>query len=438
MPLPVVAIVGAPNAGKSTLFNRLLGRRKAIVAEMPGVTRDRITGEAEFEGRRLILVDTGGLIPGETDDLTRQVRNEALKAADGSDLILFVIDARAGITAIDLEVAGLLRSCGRPVLSVANKIDAASVEGLELDLYRLGLGEVIPLSAEQGRGLDLLVERVNSLLPESEVQESQSAIPLALIGRPNVGKSSLFNRIVGEERSLVDPQPGTTRDPVDATFTLRETCYRIIDTAGIRRRAQTGDMVEWVSVVKARQALDEAQMVIVLVDISGEISHQDQALLGLVAERRTPAILALNKIDLLADRGPELNDRIEGVRDAMRFSSHVPVVPISVRTGEGIPSLLDRLEYLRDQIHRRFTTAQLNRALNAIVNKKHPPSDRGRPVRFFYMTQVGTAPPRFMLFSNGGRVGVAYRRFLVSQLRDHLGLDDSPLALRIRRRPSSR
>lgn len=438
MPLPVVAIVGAPNAGKSTLFNRLLGRRKAIVAEMPGVTRDRITGEAEFEGRRLILVDTGGLIPGETDDLTRQVRNEALKAADGSDLILFVIDARAGITAIDLEVAGLLRSCGRPVLSVANKIDAASVEGLELDLYRLGLGEVIPLSAEQGRGLDLLVERVNSLLPESEVQESQSAIPLALIGRPNVGKSSLFNRIVGEERSLVDPQPGTTRDPVDATFTLRETCYRIIDTAGIRRRARTGDMVEWVSVVKARQALDEAQMVIVLVDISGEISHQDQALLGLVAERRTPAILALNKIDLLVDRGPELNDRIEGVRDAMRFSSHVPVVPISVRTGEGIPSLLDRLEYLRDQIHRRFTTAQLNRALNAIVNKKHPPSDRGRPVRFFYMTQVGTAPPRFMLFSNGGRVGVAYRRFLVSQLRDHLGLDDSPLALRIRRRPSSR
>lgn len=438
MPLPVVAIVGAPNAGKSTLFNRLLGRRKAIVAEMPGVTRDRITGEAEFEGRRLILVDTGGLIPGETDDLTRQVRNEALKAADGSDLILFVIDARAGITAIDLEVAGLLRSCGRPVLSVANKIDAASVEGLELDLYRLGLGEVIPLSAEQGRGLDLLVERVNSLLPESEVQESQSAIPLALIGRPNVGKSSLFNRIVGEERSLVDPQPGTTRDPVDATFTLRETCYRIIDTAGIRRRARTGDMVEWVSVVKARQALDEAQMVIVLVDISGEISHQDQALLGLVAERRTPAILALNKIDLLVDRGPELNDRIEGVRDAMRFSSHVPVVPISVRTGEGIPSLLDRLEYLQDQIHRRFTTAQLNRALNAIVNKKHPPSDRGRPVRFFYMTQVGTAPPRFMLFSNGGRVGVAYRRFLVSQLRDHLGLDDSPLALRIRRRPSSR
>lgn len=438
MPLPVVAIVGAPNAGKSTLFNRLLGRRKAIVAEMPGVTRDRITGEAEFEGRRLILVDTGGLIPGETDDLTRQVRNEALKAADGSDLILFVIDARAGITAIDLEVAGLLRSCGRPVLSVANKIDAASVEGLELDLYRLGLGEVIPLSAEQGRGLDLLVERVNSLLPESEVQESQSAIPLALIGRPNVGKSSLFNRIVGEERSLVDPQPGTTRDPVDATFTLRETCYRIIDTAGIRRRARTGDMVEWVSVVKARQALDEAQIVIVLVDISGEISHQDQALLGLVAERRTPAILALNKIDLLVDRGPELNDRIEGVRDAMRFSSHVPVVPISVRTGEGIPSLLDRLEYLQDQIHRRFTTAQLNRALNAIVNKKHPPSDRGRPVRFFYMTQVGTAPPRFMLFSNGGRVGVAYRRFLVSQLRDHLGLDDSPLALRIRRRPSSR
>lgn len=438
MSLPVVAIVGAPNSGKSTLFNRLLGRRKAIVAAIAGVTRDRITGEAEFEGRRLILVDTGGVIPGETDDLTRRVRDEALKAADGSDLILFVIDARAGLTAIDLEVAGLLRSCGRPVLPVANKIDAASVEGLELDLYRLGLGEVIPLSAEQGRGLDLLVDRVNGLLPESKVQEDPSAIPLALIGRPNVGKSSLFNRIVREERSLVDPHPGTTRDPVDATFTLRETRYRIIDTAGIRRRARTGGAVEWVSVVKARQALDEAKIVIVLVDVSGEISHQDQALLGLVADRRTPAILALNKVDLLADRGPALSSRIKGVRDAMRFSSHVPIVPISARTGDGVPSLLERLENLRDQTHRCFTTAQLNRALNAIVNQKHPPSDRGRAVRFFYMTQTGTSPPRFILFSNGGRVGVAYRRFLVARLRDHLGLDVSPLALRIRRRPSSR
>lgn len=438
MPLPVVAIVGAPNGGKSTLFNRLVGKRKAIVDEMAGVTRDRITGEAEFEGRRLILVDTGGVVPGETDNLTRRVRDEALKAVDGADLILFVIDARAGLTAIDLEVAALLRSSGRQILPVANKIDAASVEGLELDLYRLGLGEVIPLSAEQGRGLDLLVERVNELLPQSEVQEDPSATPLALIGRPNVGKSSLFNHIVCEERSLVDPQPGTTRDPVDAIFTVRETRYRIIDTAGIRRRARTGGAVEWVSVVKARQALDEAEIAIVLIDVTEEISHQDLALLGLVGERRTPAILALNKIDLLSDRGPALRTRLEAMRDAMRFASHVPVVPISALTGHGVPSLLERLEDLRDQIHRQFNTAQLNRALNAIVNEKHPPSDRGRPVRFFYMTQAGTAPPRFLLFSNGGRVGVAYRRFIVSRLRDHLDLGLSPLALRIRRRPSKR
>lgn len=438
MPLPVVAIVGAPNAGKSTLFNRLIGKRKAIVDEMPGVTRDRITSEAEFDGRRLILVDTGGVVPGETDNLTRRVRDEALKAVAGADLILFVIDARAGLTAIDLEVAGLLRSSGRRILPVANKIDAASVEGLELDLYRLGLGEVIPLSAEQARGLDLLVDRVNELLPKSEVVEDASAIPLALIGRPNVGKSSLFNHMVSEERSLVDPQPGTTRDPVDAIFTVRETRYRIIDTAGIRRRARTGGAVEWVSVVKARQALDEAEIAILLSDVSEEISHQDLALLGLVGERRTPAILALNKIDLLPDRGPALRDRIEAMREAMRFASHVPVVPISALTGDGVSSLLERLEDLRDQIHRQFSTAQLNRALNSIVNEKHPPSDRGRPVRLFYMTQAGTAPPRFFLFSNGGRVGVAYRRFLVSRLRDHLDLGLSPLALRIRRRPSSR
>ncbi len=438
MSLPVVVIVGAPNAGKSTLFNRLVGRRLSIVAETPGVTRDRITAEGEIEGNRLILVDTGGMVPGRADDLTSRVREEALKAAREADLVLLVVDARAGVSATDLEVASLLRSSGRPVLPVANKIDAVSLEGLESDLYRLGLGEVIPLSAEQGRGLDVLLDRVKAMLPRARAEETPPGIPLALIGRPNVGKSSLFNRIVREERSLVMPRPGTTRDPVDASFRVGETLYRVIDTAGIRRRSRAGGAVEWVSVVKARRALHEARLVIVLIDASEPIGHQDRSLLGLVLGRQAPALVAINKIDLLADRGPAWRAVLDGVRDALRSSPHVPIVPVSARTGEGVSRMLECIEKLRREIDRRFTTPELNRALSAIVREKRPPADHGRAVRFHYLTQVGSAPPRFVLFGNGGRVGLAYRRFLITRLRSHLGLTSSPLALRIRRRTTAR
>jgi GTP-binding protein len=438
MPLPVVAIVGAPNAGKSTLFNRLIGRRQAIVSETPGVTRDRITGEADFLGSRLILVDTGGVVPGEADDLTRRVREEALKAVDEADLVLYVVDARVGITAIDLEVAGLLRASGRPILAVANKIDAASLEGLEFDLYRLGLGDVIPLSAEQGRGIDDVVDQVLQALPVQAVPEQPKGVPIAILGRPNVGKSSLFNRIVREERSLVFPSPGTTRDPVDATFTHGETCYRIIDTAGIRRKARTGGAIEWFSVVKARQALHQAEIVIILFDATQEVGHQDMTLVGLVEGRCAPAVLAVNKIDLLADLGRTLKGRVDHVRDTLRSARHMPIVSISARTGRGVEDLLDSVEALRLQIHRQFATADLNRALREILREKQPPSDRGRDVRLYYMTQGGTAPPRFIIFGNGGRVRPAYRRFMISRLRTHLGLSASPIAMSIRARSASR
>jgi GTP-binding protein len=436
MRLPVVAIVGAPNVGKSTLFNRLLGQRKAIVSDRPGVTRDRITAPCDLFGHGLILVDTGGVVPGPTDDLTRRVREEALKAVEEADLILFVIDARAGPTAVDQEVAGLLRVSGKPVLMVANKVDAASLEGSEFELYRLGVGEVVPVSAEQGRGMDDLVERIRRALPGPVPLAAQDGVPIAIIGRPNVGKSSLFNRIVRQERALVSPTPGTTRDPVDAAFERGGVVYRVIDTAGMRRRPRGGGELEWVSVLKARQALAQAAIAIAMVDGNEEVGHQDLALLGMVGEGHIPAVLAVNKIDLLPARGVALEERLKSVRAALRFSPYVPVVGLSALTGRGVGRLLDIVGRLREESTRRFKTADLNRALEEALREKQPPADGGREVRFHYMTQTGTAPPRFAIFGNGRRVPPAYRRFLEGRLRRRLGLEFCPLILGFRRRPS--
>ncbi len=429
---PIVAIVGAPNVGKSTLFNRMLGRRRAIVSDVPGVTRDRIAAECDLFGLTVVLVDTGGVIAGEADDLSRRVRAEALKAVQLADLILFVLDARTGLSATDQEVAALLRRSGKPVLLLANKVDAASLEGIESEFYRLGLGGVHAISAEQGRGLDEVIEQIRGALPAPTPSERPAGIPIAITGRPNVGKSSLFNRIVREDRTLVAHSPGTTRDPVDATFSHSGILYRIVDTAGIRRRARGGEEVEWISVLKAMRAVREAEIVMVIVDASEPMSHEDLALLGLATGRGIPTILAANKIDLLQGRGLSLEARLREIRGAIHFPVRAPLVAISALTGRGVDRLLRTLESLRREMHRRFPTSTLNRALQDVVRERQPPADRGRSVRFYYITQVGVAPPRFVVFGNGKRVGAPYRRFMESRLRDRLGLVASPLKLAFR------
>ncbi len=437
MSLPIVAIVGAPNVGKSTLFNRMLGQRRAIVSDRPGVTRDRIAADCDLDGGRVTLVDTGGVVMGDADDLIRRVRVEALKAVEESDVILFVVDARAGLTSTDHDLASLLRGSGKPVVLVANKVDAASLEGIELDLYRLGVADVLPVSAEQGRGINELAAWIRRALPPPAVEEEPRGVPLAIIGRPNVGKSSLFNRIIREERALVSPAPGTTRDPVDATFTHEGVRYRVVDTAGIRRRASRGEGVEWVSVLKARQAIEAAEIVIAMIDASSDVEHQDLSLLGLVTQSRRPVVLAVNKVDLLVARGLSEDARLHEIREALRFSPHVPLIGISALTGRGIERLLSTVHRLREEIHRRFTTRELNRALEEVVRKKQPPSDGGREVRFYYLTQVGGTPPRFVVFGNGRKVSASYRRFLEGELRTRLGLVFSPVVLSFRRsRPS--
>ena len=436
MPHPVVAIVGAPNVGKSTLFNRLLGRRHSIVADLPGVTRDRLTADAEILGRDVTLVDTGGVVARATDDLTRRVGEEALKAVEMADVIIFLIDARAGLTAADDHVGRILRSSGRPIVPVANKIDSQGQQGLEFELYRLGLGEVIPISAEQGTGIAELLEAIVARLPQAGETAAQPGVALAIIGRPNVGKSSLFNRILNSERSVVSEIPGTTRDPVDAAFTRGGVLYRIVDTAGIRRRLGGADAIEWVSVLKARQALERSELVIALVDATREMEHQDRALMGLVIASRRPAVVAMNKIDLLDPKELPLSARIEALREDLKFSAWVPVVPISARTGEGIGTLLGTVASVHAECGRRFATSELNRALEAIVKAKQPPADGGREVRFHYITQATGAPPRFLVFGNGRKVSESYRRYMEHRLRERLGLELSPITLVFRRRPS--
>jgi GTP-binding protein len=436
MPLPVVAIVGAPNVGKSTLFNRLLGRRQAIVADEPGVTRDRLMAEADLHGRAVLLVDTGGVVTGKADDLTSRVRQEALKAVETADLILFVVDARAGVTAADEPVAALLRASGKPIIPIANKIDARGQEGMELELYRLGLGDVIPLSAEEGRGFVELVEAMEARLPPPVETPSAPGIPVAILGRPNVGKSSLFNRLVRDERSVVSAVPGTTRDPVDATFTHGETLYRVVDTAGIRRRLGGADSLEWVSVLKARQALEQSRLAIVLVDATTGFEHQDRALLGLVTEAHKPAVLALNKIDLVQGKTGAVEGKVASLQRALRFAPHLPIVPVSAANGTGLGRLLEILGALREESARRFSTPELNRALEAIVGERHPPSDRGRSVRLHYMSQAPGPTPRFLVFGHGGSVARDYRRFMEHRLRDKLGLQHAPITLLFRKRPA--
>jgi len=436
MPLPVVAIVGAPNVGKSTLFNRLIGRRQAIVADHPGVTRDRLMAECEVEGRKVTLVDTGGMVHESGDDLTRRIRTEALKAVENADLILFVVDGRAGLTAADEHVGALLRKSGRPVVPVANKIDSRGQEGYEFELFRLGLDGVIGVSAEQGRGITTLVEAIVSHLPAESPAPEAPGIPIAILGRPNVGKSSLFNRILRDERSLVSEIAGTTRDPIDATFTHAGALFRIVDTAGIRRHLTGAESVEWVSVLKARQALERAEVAIVLVDALEPLGHQDRAIVGMVVDSHRPVVLAVNKIDRIEGGDAKVSARVEELRDDLRFSSWVPALPVSAKTGRGVAALLTALASVREESRRRFSTADLNRALTAIVSEKHPPSDGGREVRFHYISQAPGAPPCFIVFGNGRRLEPAYHRYMEGRLRKRLGLSSSPITLLFRKKSS--
>ncbi len=441
-PPPLVAIVGAPNVGKSALFNRLVGRRKAIVTDEPGVTRDRLYGVVRHGRRRFRLVDTGGLTPGSQAHLAREIREQVTRALDEASAVLFVVDARAGITSLDREVASLLRRRSIPLVLVANKMDARSVEERALELYDLGLSDPIPVSAEHGLGIEDLLEALDERLgpklvadePGEEDRETP-AVRVAIVGRPNVGKSSIVNRLIGEERVLVSDVPGTTRDAVDTRLEKDGRAYLLVDTAGLRRKGKVHLVAEALSVVRARQSIERADVAILILDGAGGFAAQDAHVAGYVLEALKPLLVAVNKWDLVEGREEAAKAWEQELRQRLRFAKEVPVLFVSARTGQRVARLLDLVDSLHRAAGVRVPTPALNRWLREAAAGERASQAGGRSVRLLYAAQTGVHPPSFVFFCSDAKgVHFSLRRRLENGLRERFGFDGAPIRLRFRSR----
>ncbi len=440
--LPVLAVVGRPNAGKSTLFNRLTGRRKAIVDDLPGVTRDRNYGEAEWYGRRFLLIDTGGFEPDPETELKRHIQQQSRLAIEEADVILYLFDGKAGLNPLDRDAVGLLRPVPKPVFFAVNKIDTQTRESRLYEFYSLGLKEIFPLSAEHGLGLSELMDRIASSFPAasgegaSEDEESNTGpMSLAVIGKPNVGKSTLVNRLLGYERSVVDSLPGTTRDAVDSPLIWRRRPYTLVDTAGIRRKARIVDRIERYSVVRSLGSVERADMIVHLLDAVEGVTDQDAQILAYACQRGKGVVLAVNKWDLAPGEHRHAKSYAERVYRKLSFLDFAPLVFISARTGHGIGRMMEAVERVASSYQSRIQTSRLNQALRRLFQAHAPALHQGRQVKFFYATQTGSRPPTFTLFVNSPKgLTPDYQRYLVHHLRAALGLESSPIRLALRAR----
>jgi GTP-binding protein len=445
--LPLVAIVGRPNVGKSTLFNRLVGERRSIVGDEPGITRDRIYGEAEWAGRRFSIVDTGGIVPDDDAVIPANILKQAGFAIDDASALVWVVDARAGMTPLDEELARLLRTTGKTVLVAANKADAVRLEAHAGEFHRFGFKDVLPLSAEQGDGvaelLDVLVEQLPAPEREGdEASEDGDAAPrelrLAIVGRPNVGKSSLLNRLLGEDRVIVSPLAGTTRDAVDTLLQSDGQQFRLIDTAGIRRKGKTQEMAEKLSVLMARRSLERADVAIVVVDAVEGVAALDAHIAGYAVDAGCSIIVAVNKWDALPDKLTGTVSEFErNLRDKMKFLEWAPVITISALSGQRVERILPLALRANEARNRRITTSQLNVFFErAIASPRAPtapaPVKGGRSrLHVQYVTQVGVRPPRFVVFTAGGRPGLhfSYERYLQNRLREEFDFFATPIRI---------
>ena len=443
MALPLVAIVGRPNVGKSALFNRILGERRAIVDPMAGLTRDRLYAESEWRGRRFVIVDTAGLVLGKDRDevpeqreLRRRMEEQSRLAIEEADLVLFVLDVREGLTAIDRDIAELLRKSRTPVLLVANKADGRGREILAHEFYELGLGDPWVISALHGTGsgelLDAVVERLPP--PRPEVIDERVAGRVAILGRPNVGKSSLLNALIGDERSLVTAVPGTTRDPVDTTIDFQGRRVLLIDTAGIRRPGLTRG-VEQYSLLRGLRAMGRADVGIVVIDARDGITQQDVHIAGYVVEAGRGLVLVLNKWDLLTPEEKEEKVWRRQVRDQLSFAPWAPISYVSAKTGQRVAQPLEVALKVLEERRRRVATPELNRWLRALLGERDTPTRKGRRLRLLYATQAESATPTFVFFVNDPElVHFSYRRFLETQLRQAFGFEGTPIRMVFRRR----
>lgn len=437
MALPVVAVVGRPNVGKSTLFNKLIGQRLSIVEDTPGVTRDRIYAKGEWRDRSFMLVDTGGIETVTDDVILKQMRRQAELAIERADVIVLVTDVRCGVTADDSAVASMLQKSGKPVVLAVNKCDSIGEPPMELyEFYNLGIGDPFPISAAHGHGTGDMLDAVYDLLPpEDELEDDEDAIHVAIIGKPNVGKSSLVNRIAGEERAIVSNIAGTTRDATDTVVENEEGKFVLIDTAGIRKKARVTERIEHYSVLRAYMAVDRADVCLILIDATEGFTEQDSKVAGYAHEQGKASIIVVNKWDLIEKDGKTMDKMREEVRNGLAFMTYAPILFISAKTGQRVDRLFELIDYVSNQASTRITTGMLNSVLADAQTRVQPPSDKGRRLKIYYMTQVGIRPPHFVVFCNDSRLfHFSYQRYLENCLRNTFGLEGTPITLSIRQR----
>ncbi len=441
MSIPTVAIIGRPNVGKSTLFNRIIGRRQAIVDAEPGVTRDRHFAPAEWNGRRFWLVDTGGMVPGATDPLNRAIRGQVEQAIAESDVIVFLVDVEAGVHPMDLEIGQYLRHAKRPVLLVVNKADNLPDETRHLAFYEMGLGDPFPVSAAVGKNSGDLLDRLVSLLPvATESEQDDETIRVAVVGRPNVGKSSLVNCLLGKDRHIVAAEPGTTRDAIDTPYQHGDRRLVFIDTAGLRKRSKVEEDLEFYSTLRTSRAMERADVCLLVVDAKDGMHVQDLKIANEAWDRGAGVIIAVNKWDLIEEK--VTNTARDGERDIKArapFLEFIPFFYVSAKTGQRVPKLLDAIVTVADEREKRVPTAEVNRVLEALLARQQPPQPVGESVRLFYATQVGTAPPRFAVVANRPEaIPESYTRYLHNGFREAWEFTGAPLTIKFRRKRGRR
>ena len=437
MAKPLVAIVGRPNVGKSMLFNKLVGQRLSIVEDTPGVTRDRLYAEAEWCGHTFDIVDTGGIEPGTDSEILTFMRRQAEIAIQNATVIVFLCDIKTGLTASDQEVANMLLRSRKPVVLAVNKADQVGPTNPDIyEFYNLGLGDPIPVSAVHGHGTGDLLDACVQHFPENgEEDEPDDVVKVAVIGKPNVGKSSLINRILGEERVIVSNVAGTTRDAVDSYFENETGKYLFIDTAGMRKKSKVDDRIEKFSVLRATMAIERANVCLILIDANEGVTEQDTKVAGLAHEAGKASILVVNKWDAIEKDDKTMDRMREDIRRDLSYMTYAPIVFISAMTGQRVPRLFELINYVNDQAAMRITTGMLNSVLADATARVQPPSDKGRRLKIFYMTQVGIKPPHFVCFCNDAQLfHFSYQRYIENQIRNTFGLEGSPIRLTIRQK----
>lgn len=438
MSKPIIAIVGRPNVGKSTLFNKLIGERRSIVEDTPGVTRDRIYGETEWRGRKLVIIDTGGIEPKSDDIILSQMKTQAELAIETADVIVFMCDVRTGLVADDREIAVILKKSGKPVIPCINKCDSVGALPFEFyEFYELGFeNEPIAVSSVHGSGSGDLLDACLEVLPESDgEEEDDDSIKVAVIGKPNAGKSSIINRILGTERLIVSNIPGTTRDAVDTHIENEYGKFTFIDTAGIRRQSKIDDKIEKYSVLRAHMAVERADVCLIMIDAEKGISEQDEKIAGIAHEAGKASIIVMNKWDAVEKENSTVKQVTDQVYNALAYMTYAPIMFVSAKTGQRVVKLFEQIKYVYAQNVMRISTGMLNDVLGDATMRTQPPSDKGRRLKIYYMTQVSTAPPTFVIFCNNVELfHFSYQRYIENCLRDTFGFKGTPIKLVIRQK----